>query len=429
MIYIYSKNITNRLVYTFEVIFKHILKTDFQLVDKSYFLSLSDVPKVNYSEEPIADTIWIKPHSLLFESEIFNQNIEVTYFQECPYFFRTSKDAELPYDLFASTFYLLSRYEEYLDFKPDVHGRFSSQESLAFKTNFLHLPVVHLWTEKLKVEILKNIPSYQFPIPRFKKLNTIDIDIAYAYKGKPFFRQVGGIVKSIVQFDYKEIGSRIKYYFTGKDPYDTYSYIEQIAEISKLDTYFFLQMGNYGLFDKNIPINKTLIKLIKRLSFIGKIGIHLSYESNNNKLEIPVEIEKLEKVLSQKITENRQHFLKLKFPETYENLIENGIKTDFTLGFADEIGFRAGICVPFPFFNLVSNSKRPLTLIPFQIMDGTLHDYKKYTKEEAIEKSKAIIKSVENVNGLFVSIFHNSSLLDKDEWEGWRVVYEAIIKV
>jgi hypothetical protein len=39
-----------------------------------------------------------------------------------------------------------------------------------------------------------------------------------------------------------------------------------------------------------------------------------------------------------------------------------------------------------------------------------------------------MINETRKVGGLFVSIWHNTSLLDSDEWKGWREVFEFMIK-
>jgi hypothetical protein len=44
---------------------------------------------------------------------------------------------DLPFDPLAATFYLVSRYEEYLPFIPDEHGRFPAKQSFAFSNGFL----------------------------------------------------------------------------------------------------------------------------------------------------------------------------------------------------------------------------------------------------------------------------------------------------
>lgn len=426
MIYGYSHNVTNRLKYTSEVLFRYILKVDIQWVEREEFVRLENVPKLNYSSEAIVDSIWISPHSLLFETNIKPQEIAVSHLEGIPYFFKTASKSDIQYDLLASTFYLISRYEEYLPFKADAYGRFSAKESLAYKANFLHLPVVHYWANALKIKIQEQYPDFTFPSGEYKQLNTIDIDVAYAYRGKPFWRHLGGIFKSIVQLNIRELIPRFRYYITQKDPYDTYDYILQFSKDKKIEPIFFIQMGKYGTFDKNIPLKKPLKSLIERLSKIGKIGIHPSYQSNADSSELKWEIQNLEGVLKQKVSKSRQHFLKLSFPETYEKLIANGIEEDYTLGYADQTGFRAGICTSYPFFNLQLDEIRPLLLTPFQIMDGTLKDYLHLTPEEAILRINETKKIVQEVNGTFVSIFHNSSLTNSAEWEGWQKIYEEM---
>ena len=428
MIYIYSNIVTSRIRYSCEVIFKYILNIDFQFVDKEHFLTFNNSPKINYSQEYIPESIWIKPHSLLFETDIRFQEIAVSFLAGVPYFFKTMdtkfEGSQIPYDIFASTFYLVSRYEEYLPFTPDNHGRFSAMKSLAYKSHFLHLPVVHFWSDVLKNRISKFQTDHFPPLSRYKHLNTIDIDIAYAYRGKPFLRQLGGCIKSVLRFDVTDIKLRFEYLIRGKDPYDTYSYIENIIKKTSSESILFFQLGDHGKYDKNIPLKRTLKKLIERLSKSGEIGIHPSYRSNEKTSVLTKEIKRLKQVSRQEIVKSRQHFLKLRFPETYENLIVNGITADYTLGYTDQLGFRAGICVAYPFFNIVRNEQRPLLLVPFQVMDGVLKDYLMLSPEESMEKINTIKNSIREVNGIFVSIFHNSSLTEVGEWKQWRRVYE-----
>lgn len=429
MIYLFSNQNSPRLQYTVEVCFNILLGMDCEVTtNEANFKSIQDVPKINYSDQAIPNSIWIKPHSLLFETDIQTQKIAVTHLDGIPYFFKTSDQTDISYDLLASTFYMISRYEEYLPYTPDAHGRFSGKESLAFKANFLHLPVVHFWMQQLKNLILNRFPSAIFPTQTYSQINTIDIDVAFAFKGKPFLRQFGGMFKSLLQFNKWDLTQRFKYYFGGNDVFDTYNYLEQTLSVSKTANVFFFELGKYGTFDKNLPLNQTMKDLIIRLSKIGDIGIHPSYHSNSETQELTREIQALEKVIGHKVTQSRQHYLKLAFPKTYENLISNGITTDYSMGFADHIGFRAGISVAYPFFNLETNEQRPLQILPFQLMEGTLKDYQNLTLEEAVQMGLEMRQVVAEVKGTFVSIFHNSSLSDSGEWKGWRQLFESLLK-
>jgi hypothetical protein len=118
----------------------------------------------------------------------------------------------------------------------------------------------------------------------------------------------------------------------------------------------------------------------------------------------------------------------LNFPVTYQNLQKLNILRDYTLGFAREAGFRAGIARPYHFYDLEKEEQSDLIMVPFQYMDGTLQQYKRCSPEEAKEIIKILIDETKRVGGLFVSLWHNTSLTDEDEWKGWRDVFEFSLK-
>ena len=72
-------------------------------------------------------------------------------------------NSTFPFDIFGASFFMLSRYEEYLPHIKDEYGRFEAKESLAFKYGFLEIPIVDKWVQILKIEILKKYPSVNFP--------------------------------------------------------------------------------------------------------------------------------------------------------------------------------------------------------------------------------------------------------------------------
>ena len=60
-------------------------------------------------------------------------------------------------------------------------------------------------------------------------------------------------------------------------------------------------------------------------------------------------------------------------------------------------------------------------------MDVTLQQYLKLSPEDAIAAVKPLIESIKMFGGIFTTLWHNSSLSETGDWQGWRVVYEAII--
>ena len=69
-----------------------------------------------------------------------------------------------------------------------------------------------------------------------------------------------------------------------------------------------------------------------------------------------------------------------------------------------------------------------MLITPFQIMDGTLNHYENLSPDQATKKIKDIITVIKNNNGTFVSLWHNSSLSEVNEWKNWTKVYETLVK-
>src|SRR5690606_16885198 len=129
------------------------------------------------------------------------------------------------------------------------------------------------------------------------------------------------------------------------------------------------------------------------------------------------------------VTKSRQHFLKLSFPETYRNLIDLEITDDYSMGFAAESGFRAGICTPFRFYDLELETETPLIVHPFAFMDGTYIYYKKMRAEDAWNEISQYIEVYKKYGGEFTPIWHNRIFSEREpEWKGWNHVFEEMVK-
>jgi hypothetical protein len=355
---------------------------------------------------------------------IFEHNGEKLFFQV------HDKNSALPFDVFSAVFYLVTRYEEYLPFVKDKHGRFTAHLSLSHQLGLLEKPVVNIWALQIKEILQKKYPDFKFPQKNFRFIPTYDIDSAYAYLQKGLVRTIGGYYLSLKKLDFKEIALRTRVLLgLRKDPFDTFDLQISYQKKYNLKPIYFILFARYGTYDKNINIRNRKFKfLIKRIADYGKIGIHPSYYTIENPELLKTEIENLEKVLNIDIHSSRQHFLRLVLPDTYQNLIDNDIKNDYTMGYAALPGFRAGICEPYNFYNLDLETETKLRIHPFAVMDGTLNDYLKLTPADAIIKIKKLMNEVKKVNGTFISLWHNESLSDEKRWKGWRKVYETMLE-
>lgn len=385
---------------------------------------------MSYTHNQLGDELFFNSRNLLFETGISEQNISVFDYNSNKVFFATGKTSALPFDVFAASFYLVSRYEEYLPHIRDEHDRFLAEDSLAFTNGFLQKPLVNIWALWVKKLIQEKYPSLIFSPKKYEFISTIDIDNAYAFIEKGFTRSVGGYLKSIFKLNVPEIFERTRALMRlQKDPYDTYDFQLEIIKKYKFKSIYFFLLGDYGVNDKNLPIeSRKFQSLIKMLGDYAQIGIHPSYGSNKSKDQLKKEVERLSKVIHREVTISRQHFLKLTLPETYRNLIDLDITDDYTMGFASQVGFRASICSPFNFYDLDMDLETNLKIHPFAVMEGTLKYYMKVHREDAMQKIKPLIDEVKAVNGEFVSLWHNDSLSNQKIWLGWSSVYEEMVK-
>ena len=424
--YIYSKEVSERLSYITHHIFERILGIPFEIcTDISEFENYHGY-KINYSDLEFENVIRIVPHRLLFEKNIVPQPIDISIYKDMPFFFTTKPLTEsFLFDVFAACFYFLSRYEEYLPYSPDEHQRFTAGESLAYKHNFLHLAVVDRWIEFLKNAIKERYPDIVFAQKKFSFIPTYDVDIAYAYRCRGFFIQVALYIRSFFRFDFKDIIKRTKI-LSGRlnDPYNTFHYWSYSHWYYKLEACYFLLAGEKRTkFDRNTSCrSKTFKDLIRYLDYKAQIGLHASYYSKDNPKKIDFEKGFLEQILGKKVVKNRNHYLRFSLPETYQMLASKGIEQEYSMGYVKEVGFRAGTCNPFLFFDLQNNKTSQMEIYPFLFMENALSEMK--TSEEILQYLAPYIDEVKRYNGVLVSIFHNQTF----DNEMWKEAYKELLK-
>lgn len=430
-ILIYTPFKTGRVRYVFRLVFDDILKVPHKLTtDLEEFLS-SDLPKFIYGSEAHSDDLFFKSSGLLFTRGIESIDLETFDFDGSKAFFPVyAEGSVLPFDIFSSIFYLVSRYEEYLPFVKDIHGRFTAHLSISAKLHILNKPMVNIWANKVKEILVRKFPALVFPKRQYKFVPTYDIDSAYAYSQKGLVRTIGGYILSLRDFQWRDIAQRTRV-LTGRerDPYNTFDQQIKYQKEYKLKPIYFFLFAHYGQFDKNINTRNSRFRfLVKSIGDYASVGIHPSYNTVEQPVLLKKEIKNLGTVLNKDVSCSRQHFLRIVLPSTYRNLIEQDITDDYSMGYAALPGFRAGICTPFNFYDLDLEIETKLRIHPFAIMDGTLNDYLGLTPADAIDHIKTLIKEVKKVDGTFISLWHNESLSDQKRWKGWKRVYEQLIK-
>ena len=418
MLLIYLNEISPRCQYVFDLIFKEELGIAFQTTsDVKEFEDYSG-QKINYSDTRISNGFFIKAAPLLFENEIKKQEIQVAEKKNIKVLFPNEED-DLGFDIFSAVFYLVSRYEEYLPFSADKFARFKASDTLAFKNDFLQKPMVNIWIEIFKKTLKDKFEQMEFNSSAFTAIVTYDIDVAYKFKGRSFGRTLGSALKDLLGFNVQDFKERIQTLLQSKkDPWDVYEDLEKIILQNKLSSIFFFLLADKSEHDRNLDYqNPAIKKLVNQVKTFSEIGIHPSFHTSSFPEKILIEKERLKKLSTEQINKSRQHYLKFKLPDTFNALLQSGITEDYSMGFPETPGFRAGICKPFYFYDLKNEKASSLKIFPLTCMDATFIYYLEKSPEKSLMEMLNLMKEVKKVNGVFIPIFHNDILGGNEKWK------------
>jgi hypothetical protein len=427
---LYTQHITPRLQYIVEFIGKELFDEPIIITEsKNEFISNND-PKINYSEEEFSEQeFFIRKTPLLFETGIKEQQIDCFELNYHKAFFQTNGD--FPFDIFAATFYLLSRYEEYLPHKKDEYNRYAHTNSLAYKENFLQTPVINIWMQELKKSLQQKFSKIIFKKNFFRFIPTYDIDVAYSYLHKGWKRNIGGLILSMVNGEWSTVNERINVLRKKKnDPFDAYEWLDSLHLYCRAKPYyFFLVAKEQKDYDKNISPNENALQDLIQYQASGSfVGIHPSWQSSDEKNLLKEEIEWLEYIAEKKILYSRQHYIRFTLPETYRRLIDAGIQKDFSMGYGSINGFRASVASSFYWYDIEKEEQTSLQIFPFCFMDANSFYEQKYNAQQAMEELLHYYRLIKKVNGLMITIWHNNFLGTDKQFNGWKEVYEVFLK-
>ncbi|MFT5227206.1 MAG: hypothetical protein ACI8YO_001362 [Gammaproteobacteria bacterium] len=425
MILIYTEHISPRLLWIVDVLFAQMNGIEVSLTSDLDQFKLSDGVKLNYSETDIEGISKIRPHTLLFEKNI--REHDITFSNDGINKLYLNTGDLLGFDLFSAAFYLLSRYEEYLPHDKDKHGRYRFNNSLAFKHGFIETPLVDFWMNDLFAAIANIYANFSAPKRKFRLLPTMDVDVAYAYRGRSFARNFRSIAKDVLTLNLDRIKDRRKTKSTGLDPFDTFDYFNRLTKEFDLDKKHFFLLGDYGKHDKNLhhhdPDLTTLIK-----SHSETAGSHPSYAVHTSEVQLEKEKRRLEKIIGRTVNHSRYHYLKFELPESFRQLCRLGYTEDYSMAYAEQPGFRTSTSIPYTFYDLSTESPTELIIYTTAVMDGTCENYLKLSPDEAVKKINSLVDTVRKVDGTFILLWHNESLSNRGNWKGWRDVFHRVIK-
>jgi len=333
-------------------------------------------------------------------------------------------------DVIATTYFMLTRWEETVETRRDEKGRFPSWASVAGRQGFLHRPIVDEWAKLLGIWLKELLPKSHFRTPQFRVLLSHDIDVPLIYT--PLRSVIRETTKALVRKkSFPEALNAITAYVDWRrDPgYMGIQWLMNLSETFGFQSIFYLKTSHKGPFDSGYDLAvEPYAGILREIrSRNHQIGFHPGYDAFQNKETLATEKTKMDRILGTKEYGCRQHHLLFKVPDTWRNFEELGLKHDSTLTFEDQAGFRCGTCHPYPVFDVEYGKQLSIIEIPLIVMDKTIFsDTREHLSPlEGTQKILSLAKRCKSVGGVFTLLWHNSVFYGPDA--RWSHVYENVL--
>lgn len=346
------------------------------------------------------------------------------------------QDCPCGLDALGGIFYALSLYPEYGLSVRDHHGRIPAQAHPFVLRGVGHKPLADALALALATRLWR--AAGLLGVPRFRHDRaacSIDVDAPTAIIGKPWWRRQSSLLRGVLHAGHYEDAPdpltfrQLRRWSAGRpDPFNTFDYIREQAESRSLQQDYFTLTGYGTSLDPGwSKDNERWAPFWRKLQAYGRVGIHPSYESSERPELFGEEIARLSQGLGAPVLISRQHFLRVRLPDTFRILLELGIREDHSLMWADELGFRTGSSRSYLWYDLLAERVTPLLLVPPHGMDVTARRYGGLSPKQAVQEFTALHEQAQQYGSGLRCIWHNSNLGPWYGWSPWRPVFETAL--
>jgi len=414
-IIVFSPILTPRIKYIFNFIFKDILKTEVEFTgNKEYFLQ-SEQAKISYADKPLDNELFFKNSSLLLSNKVEIHKLKSISFDEYKVPFPVD-DSSFPFDVFAASFFILSRYEEYVH-KEESSSTFKAEKSYQHKWKLLNRPIIDEWALMIKNLVRKKYPSIKFLEKKFSHQPTINFTL------KPDVPE-GFIPKT--KFIFSSVFNKEQKYLSSV--FDDITGLNVNPDIT-IESLKSINLNQKPIYFVNFPADsKNRLKFEKSSLFLSDKLTGLSRPCTSDKeksASLKIDLLKLSKIQNSTINLLSQQTEDLRLPSCYLNLLSAGISSDFSMGYEDTPGFRAGTCTPFNWYDLQLEKVTPIIVNSYSLCDSAIQYL---NLNDAIKIVHTFIDAVKVVNGQFHSSWKLKNLSENVKSKKFRAVYIEMIK-
>ena len=411
MLLVYTHKITPRIRYIFKHLFENMLMINFNLTSKVEIFVAHSGPKLSYSKKPLGDELFIKSHLLLFEQGVTPQKLKLDFWDELPIFFKTNAESDCPFDIFAASFYLLSRYEECMPYMKTDKGHFNPSQSVSSKFDFLELPIVDLWVSKFQKKLsstFNEIDKKNSGKPSKKIF--LEVPLAFRYSNRSFLENLEDFFSSIWKLNFKQLIIQISVLIRLKnDPYDTFDLWKEWFKKSSIKPQVFFLFSHSSSYQVTTSIfNLRFRKIIKKTGDFFSLGLLASVKAQiDSKKQMIREKNDFQKLTNRTIFDVRLNNGIVDLRKDYEMLSENEFRNDYSMGYLDQAGFRAGTATPFYFYDVSREFQISLKLIPIFATEESL---KKSNNSFPFEKLRTVYENLPLKSSILSLVLTNAFL-------------------
>lgn len=342
----------------------------------------------------------------------------------------------LPMDPLAVTFWALTCWSEQAgEFALDLHGRpnvgsapwASSQQEVHFHGSKWAAADQHRlpWVECMWHGLRGRTEWAETPTMTCQW--TFDVDVAFKHLGRSWRKHWALQCRDVFTGRWSLVLERWSV-MKGRwrDPYDTYGWITKTHHGMPL-TWFVLAAKRRKPFDVGLdPARSVLPALVEQLDFAGpehRVSWHPSWTALSDSGVFDSESTMVHSWPGIEPNAVRSHFLRGTPGKWWKRLVEHGISHDASLGWSDDMGFRNGISRPFQAYDLTREECMSLVIQPMAVMDEAMRGPLGWTPQKAAVELTRSMDAVAVVGGQWMSCWHNTSVSEDGEWEGWRATY------
>jgi peptidoglycan/xylan/chitin deacetylase (PgdA/CDA1 family) len=315
---------------------------------------------------------------------------------------------ELPDDPLAAAFFHLARVEERRGPR-DEHGRFPAAASVL---DPLELPL-----ERLRRSL--GVEPRSWGGARFAVALTHDVDLVWRWADR---RALRGALARLRHGDLAELTALARaplHRVRGTDPYWRFEDLLEAERDRGVRSTFYVLGGHLHPADGRDfgPLRARLVEVLS--DWDAEIGLHPSYTAAEDLDVLAAEKRALE-ALAGPIDGLRYHYLRVDPHRNMAPLRALGIAHDSSLGWAETLGFRAGIAQAFRPWGFERDEPLDLVEIPLAAMDATLAEprYLGLSVAEAEHRLVGLLDVAAEHGGAFSVVWHTERF-DPGSARGW----------